>query len=57
MAKCKVGDFVETIHGINGIVTDIKKCSYYGEVVFIATPDMGTFFCPIYDVKERENND
>lgn len=25
MAKCEIGDFVETTHGVNGIVTDIKK--------------------------------
>lgn len=56
MAKCEIGDFVQTIHGINGIVTDIKKGGYYGDVVFIATSGMRIFYCPISDIKEREKN-
>lgn len=55
MAKCEIGDFVETIHGVNGIVTGIKKGGYYGDVVFIATSDLRTFYCPLSDVKEKCN--
>lgn len=56
MTELKIGDFVETIHGVNGIVTCIKKGGYYGDVVFIATSDMRTFYCSIGDLKEREEN-
>lgn len=47
----QIGDFVETIHGINGILTDIRKCGYQGEVAFIATSDMRIFYCPVSDIK------
>lgn len=47
----QIGDFVETIHGVNGILTEIKKDGYYGDVAFIATSDMRAFCCPVNDVK------
>lgn len=47
----QIGDFVETIHGVNGILTKVKKGGYYGYVAFIATSDMRTFYCPINDIK------
>ncbi len=46
-----IGDFVETIHGVNGILTEIRKGGYYGDVAFIATSDMRTFYCPVTDIK------
>ena len=45
-----IGDFVETIHGVNGILTAIKD-TYYGEMAFIATSDGRTFHCPVSDIK------
>lgn len=50
MREVIIGDFVETNHGINGILTDVKK-SYYGLVAFIATADDRTFYCPVNDLK------
>ena len=47
----QIGDFVETIHGVNGILTKVKKRGYYGDVAFIATSDMRTFYCPVNDIK------
>lgn len=47
----QIGDFVETIHGVNGILTEIRKGGYYGDVAFIATSDMRTFYCPVNDIK------
>ena len=48
----QVGDFVETIHNINGILTQVKKNGYYGDVAFIATSDGRTFYCPVTDIKD-----
>lgn len=53
MTKCEIGDFVETIHGVNGIVTSIKR-GYYNDVVLIATSDMRTFCCSICAVKQKK---
>lgn len=50
MREVTIGDFVETIHNINGILIGIKK-SYYGLTAFIATADGRTFYCPIADLK------
>lgn len=50
MRKVSIGDFVETTHNVNGILTDVKK-TYYGTTVFIATSDGRTFYCPIEDLK------
>ena len=47
----QIGDYVETIHGVNGILTEIRKGGYYGDVAFIATSDMRTFYCPVSDLK------
>ena len=47
----QIGDYVETIHGVNGILTEIKKGGYYGDVAFIATSDLRTFCCPVGDIK------
>ena len=46
-----IGDFVETIHGVNGILTEIKTGGYYGDVAFIATSDLRTFYCPVNEIK------
>lgn len=48
----RIGDYVETIHGVNGILTEIRKGGYYGDVAFIATSDMRTFYCPVSDIKQ-----
>lgn len=48
----QIGDYVETVHGVNGILTEIKKGGYYGDVAFIATSDMRTFYCPVTDIKQ-----
>lgn len=45
-----IGDFVETIHDINGILIAVKE-GYYGLTAFIATADERTFYCPISDLK------
>ena len=46
----QIGDFVETIHGVNGILTEIKTGGYYGDVAFIATSDFRTFYCPVNEI-------
>lgn len=38
MREVTIGDFVETIHDINGILTVVKR-GYYGLIAFIATAD------------------
>lgn len=48
----RIGDYVETIHGVNGILTEIRKGGYYGDVAFIATSDMRIFYCPVSDIKQ-----
>lgn len=50
MRKVIIGDFVETIHGVNGILTEVKN-TYYGDMAFIATADGRAFHCPIADFK------
>lgn len=50
----QIGDYVETIHGVNGILTEIRKGGYYGDVAFIATSDMRTFYCPVSDIKQND---
>ena len=47
----EIGDFVETIHGVNGFLTEIRKGGHYGDVAFIATSDMRIFYCPVNDIK------
>lgn len=51
MREVTIGDFVETVLGVNGILIDVKK-SYYGLTAFIATADERTFYCPIADLKD-----
>ena len=48
MREVQIGDFVETIHGINGILVDVKR-GYYGLTAFVATSDRKTFYCPVND--------
>lgn len=50
MRKVTIGDFVETIHNINGILIDVRNTPY-GTTVYIATADGRTFYCPIADLK------
>ena len=45
-----VGDFVETIYGVNGILIAIKD-TYYGEMAFIVTSDGRIFHCPVSVIK------
>ena len=52
--KPTVGDYVETIHGVNGILMDIKP-TYYGDMAFIATADGRTFHCPVCDIRRDDN--
>ncbi len=47
MRKVMIGDFVETNHGVNGILTAVNNLT-----VFIATADGRTFYCPISDLKD-----
>ena len=47
----EIGDVVETIHGVNGFLTEIRKGGHYGDVAFIATSDMRIFYCPVNDIK------
>ena len=47
----QIGDYVETIHKVNGILTEIRKGGYYGDGAFSATRDMSTFYCPVSDIK------
>ena len=51
MREVTIGDFVETIHDINGILTAVKR-GYYGLTAFIATADGRTFYCPVGDLKD-----
>ena len=46
----QVGDFVETKHGVKGILTAIKKGTCYGDVAYIACSDMRVFHCPVSDI-------
>lgn len=50
MRIVEIGDFVETIHNVNGILTKISTGGYYGDVAFIATSDGRTFYCPMTDL-------
>ncbi len=47
MREVTIGDFVETIHDINGILTAVNNLA-----AFIATADGRTFCCPISDLKD-----
>lgn len=51
MREIQIGDFVETIHGINGILVDVRK-GRHGLTAFVATFEGATFYCPINDLKE-----
>lgn len=56
MREVTIGDFVETIHDINGILTAVKRGYYgltvFGLIAFIATADGRTFYCPVGDLKD-----
>lgn len=45
------GDFVETVHGVFGIITAIKPD---GTAVNIATSDMRTFYCSATELVDCE---
>lgn len=51
MREIGIGDFVETIHGLNGILINVKN-TYYGSTAYVATADGRTFYCPISDFKD-----
>lgn len=48
--KVTICDYVQTTHGIHGILIQIKPGGYYGDVAFIATADERIFYCPISDL-------
>ena len=48
MREVSIGDFVETIHGVNGILTAMKN-TCHGSTAFIAIADGRTFYYPITD--------
>lgn len=50
MRKVNIGDFVETIHGVNGILTEVRN-TYWGSTAYIATADGRTFYCPVAELK------
>lgn len=54
--KPEIGDFVETIHGVNGLLIAIKP-TYYGDMAFIATADMRTFHCPVCEIRRDSNGE
>lgn len=51
MREVIVGDFVKTIHDINGILTSVKN-TCHGLTAFVATADGRTFHCPVSDLKD-----
>lgn len=50
MREVIIGDFVETIDNVNGILSEVRR-GYNGSVAFIATSDMRIFYCPISHLK------
>lgn len=50
MKKVSIGDFVETIHGVNGILIEVRN-TYRCSVAYIATADGRIFYCPVTDLK------
>lgn len=50
MRKVSIGDFVETVHGVNGILIEVRN-TYRGSTAYIATADGRTFYCPVADLK------
>ena len=50
MRSVIIGDFVETIHNVSGILQSVKN-TYYGDMAFIATADGRVFHCPVMDLK------
>lgn len=59
MAELKIyptiGDLVETMHGINGILLAVRP-SPHGAMAFIATADERVFHCPLNDLFWRNDN-
>lgn len=50
MAEIEVGGFVETMHGVNGILIGIRDSTEFGKWALIATADHRVFQCPIEDL-------
>lgn len=49
----ELGDFVETIHGVNGVIIGEKQSDKYGKWIVIITASDKKFFCSINDIKGR----
>ena len=52
--KVEIGDFVDTIHNVKGILIGIHKDGNYGDDAIIATSDGKRFYCPVNDLKDCE---
>lgn len=55
MREVIIGDFVETVFGINGILIDVRNTPYgtpYGKTAYIAMADGRTFYCPVSSLKD-----
>lgn len=53
MREVTIGDFVETVYGVNGILIDAKNTPYNTTAyIAIATADGRTFCCPISALKD-----
>lgn len=46
-----IGGFVETIHGVNGILTGIRDNAKFGKWALIVTANDRVFQCPIEDLR------
>ncbi len=68
MQKVNIGDFVRTVHGYNGILTNVVESELHGNLAVIVVPDGRHFHCPVCDLidckyvgelpnKRRKNND
>ena len=51
MREVTIGDFVETVYGVNGILIDVRNTPY-GTTAYIATADGRTFYCPVSALKD-----
>lgn len=55
MREVTIGDFVETVYDVNGILIDVRNTPYgapYGTTAYIATADGRTFYCPVSALKD-----
>lgn len=56
MREITIGDFVETVLGVNGILIDVRNTPYSApydsRTAFIAMADGRTFYCPLSALKD-----